>query len=156
MVAFVAKQFGEDGTELRSFYACRYDGGALPTLPWGSAEFDCVLVCLDPDRSRQLAGSFSVEIVTHAIDYVQTTSVHAEWLHDRVDEAAVAAGLQEQVGDGMPMTAWHEDAVTLPQIIEVAIDCLGSADQVLCLVVGRDSDVAEFAAELRRRLEERE
>ena len=109
---------------------------------------------MDPDRSRQLADVFSDEIVTHAVDYVQTTGVHAELLHDYVDEAAVAAGLQAQVGDGKPMTSWHEDAISLSQISEVAAHCFGAADQVLCLVVGDDSDLVGFADALRNQIED--
>lgn len=100
MIEFIAKDLGEDGTELRTYFACRYQGGSLPPLPWRDALFDCVLVSANHDESHRLAQSFSAEIVRHSVDWVQTTGPHAEFIHDCVDWASVAAGVQEAVGDG--------------------------------------------------------
>jgi len=152
MIVAAGDDLGEDGSWLRSFFTCRYDGGPLPDLPWGDAEFDCVLVSGDHDRARGLADSFSDEIVKHSVDYVQTTGPYAELIHDFVDEAAVVRGLQHAVGDGSPMTTWHEDARSLEKIVDVAKSCFGGADQVLCMVVGSAADHEQFTTILRDRL----
>ena len=149
---FVGNQVSEDGSQLRSYFTCLYDGGALPALPWGDALFDCVLVSADHDKARRLADSFSDEIVKHAVDYVQTTGAHAELIHDYVDEASVAASIQGAVGDGDPMTTWHEDALSLVEIASVAELCFGGADRVLCVVVGSPQDHEAFIKLLRDHL----
>jgi hypothetical protein len=56
------------------------------------------------------------------------------------------------VGDGNPMTSWHEDALSIAQIAEVADDCLGCEDRVLCVVVGSTQDQETFVELLRARL----
>lgn len=155
MIQFVGDHLGEDGSKLRSYFCCLYRGGDLPSLPWGDERFDCVLVSADSDEARRLAVSFSEVIVRHAVDYVQTTGVHAELLHDFVDEASVGDGVQNAVGDGHPMTTWHEDALSLDAMCEVAALCFGSAVQVLCIVVGTGQDQRAFAERLRVRLAER-
>jgi hypothetical protein len=142
--------------ELRSYFVCRYGGDQLPSLPWGHALFDCVLVCADPDESQRLAAAFSAEIVRCAVDWVQTTGVHAEFIHDCVDWASVAAGVQDAVGDGHPMTAWHEDAISFHEMCDLAAICFGGADSVLCVVIGSDDDRDKFARLLRHRLAHRE
>ena len=152
MFEFVADKFGEDGSRLRSFYCVAYEGGELPPLPWGDERFDCVLVVADPDRVQTLGGAFAEAIVRCNVDYVQTTGEHAEFVHDRIDWASVAAGVQDAVGDGHPMTSWHEDARTLDAMGEVAALCLGGHDWVLCAFVGRDVDRRTFVEGLRRRL----
>jgi hypothetical protein len=152
MIKFVANQIGEDGTPLRAYFSGLYQGGALPALPWGSEQFDCILVWIDHGDARGFADSFSTEIVKCSVDYVQTTGVHAELIHDYIDEAAVLAGIQGAVGDGFPMTTWHEDALTLDEIAEVAGICFGGADYVLCLVVGSPDDHNQFNNLLRKRL----
>ena len=155
MIQFVGDELGEDGSKLRSYYCCIYRGGDLPSLPWGDELFDCVLVAIDSDAARRFADSFAKAIITQAVDYVQTTGVHAELLHDLVDEASVMAGVQDVVGDGHPMTTWHEDALSLDEMCEVARLCFGGADQVLCVVVGTEHDQQAFANRLRDRLAER-
>lgn len=152
MIEFVGDEFGEDGSRLRSFFACTYHGHALPPLPWGEQQFDCVLVVADDAEMRRLVGSFAEEIVRHAVDYVQTTGAHAELLHDSIDAASVGAGVQDVVGDGRPMTAWHDDARSLAEMCEVAALCFGSADAVLCVIVGSEQDRHAFVALLRARL----
>ena len=155
MIQFVGDELGEDGSKLRSYFCCLYRGGDLPSLPWGDQMFDCVLVSIDSDAARRLANSFSDAIVRRAVDYVQTTGVHAELLHDFVDEASVDAGVQHAVGDGHPMTTWHEDALSLDEMCEVAALCFGGADQVLCVVVGTEHDQQAFVDRLRDRLAKR-
>ena len=140
------------GAGCGTFYVCQYEGGALPELPWGSADFDRVLVATDDAKSRFLGGEFSDEIVKHAVDYMQTTGVHAEWLHDLVDEAHGAAQIAGAARVGAPMTTWHEDARSLDEIVEVAEHCLGGADQVLCVIVGSPDDQKHFSRLLQGRL----
>jgi hypothetical protein len=107
---FIGHQLAEDGSELRSFFAAMFDGSPIAPLPWGDAEFDCILVCADPARAILVAESFASSIVRCRVDWVQVTGPDSERIHDLVDEPSVRAGVQAAVGDGRPMTSWHEEA----------------------------------------------
>ena len=152
MVTFVAQERGEDGKPLRNYYAGLFDGSPIGPFPWADALFDCVLISANHQKSRQLASGFANQIVGCNVDWVQTTGPDAEAIHDLVDEAAMRAGRQQSVGDGSPMTSWHEEAVTLERMAEVAHYCQGGSDYVLCAVVGDDSELRRFLDCLRQRL----
>jgi hypothetical protein len=149
---FIGHEYAEDGSELRSFFAAVFDGPAISPLPWGDVQFDCVLVCADPPRALRLAEAFASAIVTCTVDWVQVTGPDAEYIHDLVDQASVRAGVQSEVGDGRPMTSWHEDARSPTAQAEVAHHCHGASDYVLCLVVGSDSEYRAFTEALSRSL----
>ena len=155
MITFIGKQRDEDGCELRSYFTCLYSGGVLPSLPWGDELFDCVLVSADHDSARRLADAFSDEIVRHAVDTMQSTGPHGELIHDHIDEAHVEAQIQGAAVVGCPMTTWHDDALSLAEIAEVAELCLGGADRVLCVVAGSEQEQRAFIDLLRDRLAER-
>jgi len=151
LVQLIGTQMGEGGEPLRNFYVGQFDGSPFPILPWGNAPFDCILVAPHAP-SRELAESFSSQIIKQSVDWVQTTGPNAEFIHDLIDETAVGDGLQPEVGSGNPMTSWHDDATSPEEIAEVAALCFGAADFVLCLVVGNESDVAQFSSALRARI----
>ncbi|MGE0145639.1 MAG: hypothetical protein AB7T19_20305 [Planctomycetota bacterium] len=140
---------------LRTFWCCRYAGGELPSLPWADAVFDCIVIAGEEASAQHHGAPFADVIVRRRVDYVQTTGPRAEWLHDLIDEASVRNGRQDAVGDGSPMTTWHDDALSFPQICEVAECCFGSADDVLCVVLGSEEDRRCFTDLLRERLSER-
>jgi hypothetical protein len=149
---FIGHELAEDGSELRSFFAAIFDAPPIAPLPWGNAEFDCILVCADPAKATLLAESFATAIVRCAVDWVQVTGPGSERIHDLVDEASVRAGVQAAVGDGHPMTSWHEEAVSPSAHAEVARHCHGASDYVLCLVAGSESHYSEFIEALSRSL----
>lgn len=156
-ITFVDEQRDRAGGEGRSFHVCDYDGVRLPALPWGNDPFDCVLfVAANATAAARLGPLFAAEIVRHAVDYVQTAGPGAEAIHDLIDQASVQAGVQAAIGDGRPMTTWHEDANTPAAGAEVAALCFGGADHVLCVVIGSQQDRLAFAAALRLRLAERD
>ena len=149
---FVDYQRAEDGSRLRDYYVLRFNGSALGNFPWGDATFDCVLVSANHQRTKQLGKEFANQVVRCNTDWVQTTGPDAELIHDLVDEASVRAGRQHKVGGGSPMTSWHTEATTLEEIAEVAANCLGSSDFVLCVAVGETTSTNRFIGCLRQKL----
>jgi hypothetical protein len=152
MVEFVGHMRAEDGTPLQEYYVVSFDGSPLAEFPWGDAPFECVLVDAAHGRARDLATEFARQIVRCNVEWVATTGRDAEFIHDLVDEASVEAGRQERVGDGSPMTSWHDEATTLEQIADVAVPGLGACAFVLCVVVGSPVDYRRFAHILKGRL----
>ena len=67
----------------------------------------------------------------------------------------VPVGRQNMVGDGDPMTAWHEDAVTLAQMVEIAAVGSSDAEYVLALVIGDDAQLNVVIEQMRLRLNDR-
>ena len=119
----------------RTYFAARYQPGCVDALPWGSDPFDCVVFLYEnlphnADLATKLAGT--------AADWIQIAGADAEALHDAIDRASVAIGRQRAVGDGSPMTSWHEEDTTPVQMAKVALLNFGSKDHVLILVVGNE------------------
>lgn len=150
MCIYIGAEHGEDGGVLRHHYAVGYRPGALGEFPWGDALFDCVIFACDPGQARTFAEDIAHDIVACNVDWVQTTGVDAERLHDLIDVASVKRGRQNMVGDGNPMTAWDEEAVELAQMAEAACLCLGGTDYVLELVVGDEAHLNAVIQEMRR------
>jgi len=133
----------------RHLYAVQFAPGCLQALPWGDTQFDCTVVVCNAREARHRAEEISIEVVDANTDWVNTTGPDAEWLHDVIDRTSVDRGRQGKVGDGDPMTSWHEDAVNDSQMAEVARGGWGGHDNVLALVVGDKEDFARFVALLR-------
>ena len=77
--------------------------------PWKGEECDAFVVVLDGESlSERLADEIAEGLVRLPVDWVETMGARCEFLHDRIDEASVLIGRQRKVGDGNPMTAWHE------------------------------------------------
>jgi len=155
MCIHIGDQRGEDGEILRHFHAVRYSPGVLSEWPWGNEEFDCVVFVCTTVLDRQLANHLAADVVSWNVDYVQTTGAEAELLHDLIDESSVVAGLQSVVGEGNPMTTWHDNARTVSEMTEVACHCFGGNDHVLVLVVGDEADLNEVVKRVRHRLADR-
>jgi hypothetical protein len=105
----------------------------MDALPWGLDPFDCVVFLCEklPDSA-----SIAAELAGTAADWIQVAGVGAEALHDAIDRASVAIGRQRAVGDGSPMTSWHEEDTTPAQMAQVALLCFGGEDRVAIVVVG--------------------
>ncbi len=125
----------------RRYFAALYRPGCLSELPWGGEPFDCVVFLCDPARAQALAGSLSSDLARSRVDWVQVAGRGAEGLHDAIDRASVTVGRQRVVGDGSPMTSWHEEAQNPDAMAEVARLCFGGQDRVVVLVVGRPADL---------------
>ena len=132
-------EIGQDGVG-RAYFAARYRPGCVDALPWERDSFDCVVFLCEnlPDTA-----SIAAELAGTAADWIQVAGVGAEALHDAIDRASVTIGRQLAVGDGSPMTSWHEADTTPAQMAQVALHCFGGYDHVLVLVVGDETAFAE-------------
>ena len=137
----------------RRYYAALYCPGCLAGLPWGGEPFDCIVFLCDPDRARAVARTLSADLARSRVDWVQVAGREAEALHDAIDHASVAAGRQRAVGDGSPMTSWHEEAESVGAMAEVSCLGFGFQDHVLVLVVGQDADLQASVEAVRRAAE---
>ena len=130
-------------------YAVRFSPGCLEAAPWGAEKFECTIFACDPREVREQGHEIAAAVVDANTDWINTTGPEAERLHDLIDAAAVERGRQAAVGDGSPMTAWHEEALGLDQMAELACLSMGGQDYVVALVVGDESDFADSVAALR-------
>ena len=150
----IGAQHGEDGGVLRRFYAVRYRTAVPSAFPWDDACFDCVVCVCDPALARKVAENIALDIVGWNVDWVDTTGEDAEHMHDLIDAASVRIGRQNLVGDGNPMTAWHEGAVTIPQIAK-SVEFFGAGNEhLLLLVIGDDAHLHAIVEHVRRVLSE--
>jgi hypothetical protein len=114
---------------------------------------DAFLVVLDESYMPQEVERLLVDLVVCDTDWVETFGPGSEHLHDLVDRASVLVGRQSAVGDGSPMTAWHEDLVDCADIVAYVIQGgHGHCDVKLVLIVGSEEQVKDFIAEVRRQL----
>jgi hypothetical protein len=91
------------------------------------------------------------EVVVAKTEWVHTLGPRSEELHDRIDAASCEVGRQHAVGDGDPMTAWHDQPATLAEMIESGTRFrYGGSDHVLFLVVADESRYTDAAEELKR------
>jgi hypothetical protein len=89
------------------------------------------------------------------LDWVQVAGSGAQDLHDAIDAAGVTVGRQLAVGEGSPMTSWHEEALAVEEMADVASLCFGGHERVLVLVVGSATDLRESVAAVKYRLTSR-
>ena len=139
----------------RQYSAGLYSPGCLGTLPWRGEPFDCVVFLGDPGRAQAVRAELSAELTRANVDWVQAAGSGAEELHDAIDRASVAVGRQQAVGDGSPMTSWHEEALTGEAMADLAAHCFGVCKRVLVLVVGHDSDLLAAVVAVSDRLTNR-
>ena len=122
-------------------------------LPWLDSECDAfVAILTDGLLTDEVAKAVSTRLVELPTDWIETMGSRAEFLHDRIDNASVAAGRQARVGEGNPMTAWHEDLSDMNAMIEyVRLGGLGASNNKLVVVIGPEAASSQFADGLRRR-----
>ncbi len=136
----------------RCYFAALYRSGCLAALPWGGQPFDCVVFLCDHAQAQVARVELSCELARTNVDWVQVAGSGAEELHDTVDRASVTVGRQRAVGDGSPMTSWHEDARAVDEMADVAALCFGVHERVLVLVVGQEKDLLASVSAVRSRL----
>lgn len=141
---------GEDDAG-RCYYVALYRPGCLAALPWGDDSFDCVVFLCDTHLGRGTREELSRDLVQANVDWVQVAGSGAEVLHDSIDRTSVAVGRQLAVGDGSPMTSWHEEAQAAEEMAEVAALCFGSQDRVLILVLGQEQDLQTSVVAMKNR-----
>ncbi len=121
-------------------------------LPWLDEECDAFVAILEPGRLKTgLADDIAVRLVRLRTDWVETMGGRSEFLHDHIDNWSVAIGRQVKVGDGSPMTAWHEDIASMEGMTDyIGLGGLGASDNKLVVVVGPDDSASLFASSLAR------
>jgi hypothetical protein len=121
-------------------------------LPWQDAECDAfVAILADGLLTDQVTKAVSTSLVELPTDWIETMGSRAEFLHDRIDDASVAVGRQNRVGEGSPMTAWHEDLADINAMIEyVRLGGLGASNNKLVVVIGPEAASQQFADRLGR------
>jgi hypothetical protein len=139
----------------RHYTVALYHAGCLEALPWGDEPFDCVVFLCDPDRVQAVRTTLSIEMARAKVDWVQVAGNGAKELHDAIDAASVAVGRQQAVGDGSPMTSWHEEALAVEEMADVASLCFGGHERVLVLVVGGAADLGTSVAAVKDCLTQR-
>lgn len=92
------------------------------------------------------------EIVAANTDWVHTTGVHAEWLHDLIDQTSVMVGRQVKVGDGSPMTAWFSNSKTIEQKVGAVFNSFSGCMQAVAVIVGDEQDFQKVVSALSDKL----
>jgi hypothetical protein len=96
--------------------------------------------------SDELAGEIAAEIVKLPVDWVEIFGSRCEYLHDRIDVASVSIGRQEKVGDGSPMTAWHNHLSEIEDIVSyIRTGGQGSAGTKIVVVIGPEHSADNVA-----------
>jgi hypothetical protein len=144
------------GIELRTkdtrFYICDYsEEPHLERLPWGQQEFDAMIVILcESSISNDLIQIVIAELIMRNTDWIETIGTKSEWLHDEIDKASVRLGRQKQVGDGSPMTAWHDDMQISDMFEHVVVGGHGVNDNKAVIIIGTHIDFMMFVEELKK------
>ena len=89
-------------------------------------------------------------ILSMRCDWVETFGHSCEQLHDLVDEKSVRIGIQQNVGDGKPMTAW-QSKMHVPDEVAEWIVCGGHGyhDDAIVVIHGESERIAEFVSAIR-------
>jgi hypothetical protein len=137
-------------------YVMAYSPGFTQNAPWGRQPFDCFVLdcgqCLGMRKARELAR----ELALAENDWIETFGPGAEELHDVIDAVSVELGRQPAVGEGSPMTAWHEDVASKDSFADyVALGGLGSQSVKVILVIGSDPEADDIKDALETRLLDR-
>jgi hypothetical protein len=142
----------------QNIYAIRFERGCLSHLPFDGAEFECIILACDDKIIQMVAENIALEVSSARTDWVYTTGTFAEWLHDLIDETRVRIGRQDKVGDGSPMTAWFNEALTVTQKVKIVFSAFSGCSDIVALIVGDqpcfDTMVSAIRNELLRIQEE--
>ena len=94
-----------------SYYVFDFTNELPVAFPWGLALFDCQIFPPTTKSSSAMTSLISL-LPYEQIDWVHTSEPNSEYWHDEVDRASVRRGVQQNVGDGKPMTAWFTDLLS--------------------------------------------
>jgi hypothetical protein len=120
-------------------------------LPWRDEECDAVVAILEPEfLTDTLADELASSLVALNTDWVETLGKNAESLHDLIDRRSVVLGRQNEVGEGNPMTGWHEELGTSEEMADfIRLGGLGLTENKLVIVVGSERGAARFITKLK-------
>jgi hypothetical protein len=123
-------------------FAVRFRPGCLRELPWHNQPFDCSVLCVRPTSGEGGVEAIASEVAAARTEWVHVLGKEAQVIHDAVDRSSVNLGRQAKVGDGVPMTSWHDDLQDLGEIAAFVVSGgLGlTCDYHLALVVGSEND----------------
>jgi len=109
----------------------------IDQLPWNVEESDAFVVVLDGELlSDELAAEIAESLVKLPVDWIEIIGPRTEYLHDLIDEASVAIGRQPKVGDGNPMTAWHQFSDLYETVSYLRVGGLGATERKIVVVIG--------------------
>jgi len=94
----------------------------LKYLPWGDSKFDVFIPLLSSPIHFDSFRPILKSVLLKNCDWVETFGADSEEWHDRIDSLSVTIGRQQKVGDGSPMTAWHEELIAIDDCIEYILD----------------------------------
>jgi hypothetical protein len=135
------------------FYLAAFESGHLGPFPWGDRRFDIFVAVLDPIVRIEQMRPVLERLVALNNDWIETLGPEAEALHDEIDQASVAVGRQNAIGDGSPMTAWHEESMGHDEMIEyISGGGHGGSEYKLVLLVGSQDSCTRFAGRMRQRM----
>lgn len=111
--------------------------------------FDCFVI--NRMQGRACDQGDLIDAVAARAGWVEVFGFDAETIHDAIDNASVRLLRQRAVGDGTPMTAWHED-ITQDSAIASYIwtGGQGHAPHKVALVIGSSVDEKGLIDELIR------
>jgi len=125
-------------------YLVRYQPGCLQLVPWGNEPYDCFVLNLSPLLATREIADLATDIARGTNDWVQVLGPNAEEIHDAIDQAAVKTGRQKAIGDGSPMTSWHEDISTLEAMVDFVLrGSFGACDYLVAIFIGSSQDYSE-------------
>ena len=138
-------------------YLCRYKPQCLKTPPWKDALFDCFVLVPSEKLTDEECRKLAFEIADTNTDWVHTLGESSEKLHDAIDLMAIEIGRQVMVGEGIPMTSWHEELTSLPDMATfVSEGGLGhNCDYQLVILVGTEQEYLKFKELLLQSLDKR-
>ena len=113
-------------------------------------ECDAFIVTLDGKfLSDELVDEIAATIVKLPVDWVETFGPRCEYFHDRIDLASVSAGRQEKVGDGNPMTAWHNRFGNIDEIVSyIGAGGHGAAETKIVVLIGPEQSADLIARKI--------
>jgi hypothetical protein len=141
-----------DESNARIFVA-KYRPSCLIDVPWSNSPFDCFLITGDNGNSRCHFQQVAIDVVSSCCVWVEVCGFASQELHDAIDQSSVSVGRQQRIGDGSPMTAWHDELTDLDSVAAwIAIDGLGSEAIKVALVLSDDINPGTLAEQITRRL----
>jgi hypothetical protein len=134
-----------------TYFISDHNVPAREQLPWREEECDAFIAILDPEGlTDEKAREACLGLIRLRTDWIETMGNRAEFFHDLIDNTSVAIGRQSRIGDGDPMTAWHDHFPGLAEMIDyVKLGGHGASENKLIVVIGPDFAAALFAERLR-------
>lgn len=130
------------------FLFVRFTEAALQTIT--NIECKCDFFLINRKPNAIVEESILIDaIAIHAEDWVEVFGLDAEAIHDAIDLASVTLMRQHAIGDGNPMTAWHDDIIDELDIAAyILTGGLGHGENKIVLVMGTRKDEDSIIREL--------